>query len=301
MQSDPPYSGVGCNSPICKNNQAAVLIGSDIKNDDHHRASPRFADINRPSTNDLGDGVQQPAPGENSVAGPHHGVRSGTLTLQPHSGSASVGGWSLLRMGLRESLMMEYELRLLGHADQWSHLLWDTVRDLQGVLGLDPQVGSPLPLDHVSIPVGEFRIQTLVELDLVSSIIWLELRKFSREHGLDQGLLVSYAPMVVSGDKLRGEMRVGKREVEDLKRRIDDLTLPQMLPVDFTDHMVLLQDHARTHIEEEGVQGTSAKGPFPELPQIFALCIDRAVIQRKGSAEVKGSTVLSFPIRHDVL
>ena len=65
-----------------------------------------------------------------------------------------------------------------------------------------------------------------MELDLVSSIIWLELRKFSREHGLDQGLLVSYAPMVVSGDKLRGEMRVGKREVEDLKRGIDDLTLP---------------------------------------------------------------------------
>ena len=72
--------------------------------------------------------------------------------------------------------------------------------------------------------------------------------------------------MVVSGDKLRGEMRIGKREVEDLKRRIADLTLPQMLPVDFTDHMVILQDHARTHFEEEGVQGTSAKGPFPELP-----------------------------------
>ena len=48
MQSDPPYSGVGCNSPICKNNQAAVLIGSDKKNDDHHRARRGFADINRP-------------------------------------------------------------------------------------------------------------------------------------------------------------------------------------------------------------------------------------------------------------
>ena len=74
--------------------------------------------------------------------------------------------------------------------------------------------------------------------------------------------------MVVSGDKLRGEMRVGKREVEDLKKRIADLTLPQMLPVDFTDHMVILQDYSHTQLGEEGVQGSSAKGPFPELPQI---------------------------------
>ena len=107
--------------------------------------------------------------------------------------------------------------------------------------------------------------------------------------------------MVVSGNKLRGEMRVGKKEVEDLKRRIADLALPQMLPVDFTDHMVFLQDHAHTQLGEEGVQGSSPKGPFPELPQIFALCVDRAVIQRKGSAEVEGSPVFTFPLRHDVL
>ena len=78
-----------------------------------------------------------------------------------------------------------------------------------------PPSKGPLPLENISIPVGEFRIRTLVELDLVSSIIWLELRKFSREHSLDQGLLVSYAPMVVSGDKLRGEMRVEKRRPEE--------------------------------------------------------------------------------------
>ena len=112
---------------------------------------------------------------------------------------------------------------------------------------------------------------------------------------------MSYAPMVVSGDKLRGEMRVGKREVEDLKRRIADLTLPQMLPVDFTDDLVILQDYSHTQLGEERIRGNSAKRPFPELPQMFALCIDRAVIQRKGSAEVEGSAVLSFPIRHDVL
>ena len=180
-------------------------------------------------------------------------------------------------------------------------MFWDTVGELQGILSPDPQVRSPLPLDHVLIPVGEFRIQTHVELDLVSSIIWLELRRFSREHGLNQGVLVSYAPIVVSGGKLRGEMRSGKEEVEDLKRRIADLALPQMLPVDFTDHVVILLDHTRALLKEEGVQGSSPKGPFPELPQIFALCVDRAVIQRKGSAEVEGILVFTFPLRHDVL
>ena len=59
-------------------------------------------------------------------------------------------------------------------------------------------------------------------------------------------LLASYAPIVVSEGKLRGEMRTGKEEVEDLKRRIADLALPQMLPVDFTDHMVILQDYSHT-------------------------------------------------------
>ena len=90
-------------------------------------------------------------------------------------------------MGLKGPQMMEYELKLLGHADRWSHLLWDTVGELQEIVSSDPQVRSPLPLDHVLIPVGEFRIQTIVELDLVSSIIWLELRRFSREHGRTRG------------------------------------------------------------------------------------------------------------------
>ena len=84
MQSDPPYSGVGCNSPICKYNQPRALIGSAI-NADHYQASPRFAGIrNRPSTNeDLVDGTHQPAQEESSVTGPHHGLASSTLTVQP--------------------------------------------------------------------------------------------------------------------------------------------------------------------------------------------------------------------------
>ena len=112
---------------------------------------------------------------------------------------------------------------------------------------------------------------------------------------------MSYAPIIVSGGKIRGEMRVGKREVEGLKTRLADLTLPQMLPVDFTDHLVILPNCSHTHLGEERLQGNRAKGPFPELPQIFALCIDRAVMQRRGSTEVEGGAVLSFPIRHDVL
>ena len=61
----------------------------------------------------------------------------------------------------------------------------------------------------------------------------------------EPGVFVSYAPIVVYEGKLRGEMRSGKEEVEDLKRRIADLALPQMLPVDFTDHVVILLDHTR--------------------------------------------------------
>ena len=74
-----------------------------------------------------------------------------------------------------------------------------------------------------------------------------------------------------------------------------------MLPVDFIDHLVILQDCPHTHLGEERLQGNSGKGPFPELPHMFALCIDRAVMQRKGSTEVEGGSVLSFPIKHDVL
>ena len=83
-----------------------------------------------------------------------------------------------------------------------------------------------MPLKSISIPIGEFQLHTQGELDSISSIVWLELRKFTREHSLVRGLLASYAPITVSGDKIRGEMRVGKREVEGLKTRLADLTLP---------------------------------------------------------------------------
>ena len=144
MQSDPPHYGAGWNSPICKFDQPSSLIGSAV-DVDHHQASSKFANIsNCPSTlEDLRDMRGQPVPEEGSVTGPLHGQAPSTLTLESHFGSASVGGWSHLRMGLRESPMMKYELRLLGRADQWSHLFWNTVRDLQGALSLDPQVRHP--------------------------------------------------------------------------------------------------------------------------------------------------------------
>ena len=90
-------------------------------------------------------------------------------------------------------------------------------------------------------------------------------------------------------------MRVGKREVEGLKTRLKDLTLPQMIPIDLTDHLVIPPEWPHSYSGEGRVQGT--KGPFPDLPQTLALCIDRAVIRRKGSTEVDGGSVLSFPIR----
>ena len=186
---------------------------------------------------------------------------------------------------------MEYELTLLGHPDQWSHRVWSTIRELQGTLGPCPQLGAPLPSKNISIPIGEFHLHTQRELDSISSVVWVELRKFTREHSLVRGLLASYAPIPVSGDKKRVEMRVGKREVEALKTRLADLTLPQMVPIDLTDHLVIPPEWPHSHSGEGRVQGT--KGPFPDLPQMLALCIDRAVIRRKGSTEVDGGSVLS--------
>ena len=153
-----------------------------------------------------------------------------------------------------------------------------------------------MPLKSISVPISEFRIQTQEELDLVCSTIRLELKRFSREHRLAQGMLVTYAPLTISGDKVKAEMCVGKREVEDLKRRMADLTLHQMLPVDYTNHLVILQDCVHTQLGRERVQEENTKGYF-----LGALCIDRAVMRKKGTTEVEGDIVLSFPIRHDVL
>ena len=129
-------------------------------------------------------------------------------------------------------------------------------------------------------------------MDLVCSAIRLELKRFSREHRLTQGILVTYAPLTMSGDKIRAEMCVGKREIEELKQRMADLTLDQMLPVNLTNHLVIRQDCIPTQLGQERVQEENTKGLF-----LGALCIDRAVMRKKSTTEVEGEHVLTFPIK----
>ena len=111
-----------------------------------------------------------------------------------------------------------------------------------------------MPLRSVSFPISEFRIETQEELDRICSVIRLELRSFTRGHRLTQGILVTYSPLTMSGDKIQAEMCVGKREIEDLKQRMANLTLDQMLPVILANHQVILQDCLPTQLELEKVE-----------------------------------------------
>ena len=148
----------------------------------------------------------QVAPAGDSDIGPLHMQTPSIHTLEPHSGSVPIGEWLHTRMGSGGSSTIEYELCLQARADQWSHLFWTTIRDLKDTLSSDPQIGAPLPLKSISVPISEFRIQTQEELDLVCSAIRLELKRFSREHRLTQGILVTYSPLTMSGDRIRAEM-----------------------------------------------------------------------------------------------
>ena len=77
---------------------------------------------------------------------------------------------------------------------------------------------------------------------MVCSAIRLELKRFARDKKLVQGLLVTYSPMTMMGDSIRAEMCVGKKAVEELKQRMADLALDQMLPVNLENHLVILKD-----------------------------------------------------------
>ena len=131
---------------------------------------------------------------------------------------------------------------------------------------------------------------------MVCSAIRLELKRFSREHRLSQGLLVTYSPLTMTGDNIRAEMCVGKREVEELKQRMADLALDQMLPVNLENHLVILKDCVPTQSGHGRLQTENNKKHF-----MGALCIDRAVMRRKstteGHTEVGGEHVLTFPMK----
>ena len=100
----------------------------------------------------------------------------------------------------------------------------------------------------------------------------------------------------MSGDKIRAEMCVGKREVEELKQRMADLTLDQMLPVNLTNHLVILQDCVPLQLGQGRVQEENTKGHF-----LGALFINQAIMRKKSTTEVEGEHVLTFPMKLDVL
>ena len=153
-----------------------------------------------------------------------------------------------------------------------------------------------MPLEDLTVPISEFRIKSQEELVKTCSTIRQELKRFSIEHSLTQGILVTYSPVTSSEGKIKAEMCMGKKEIEELKQRMADLTLDQMLPVNLTNHLVILQDCVPTQLELEKVEEQDTK-----VLCLGALCIDRAVMRRKNTTEVEGEHVLTFPVKLDVL
>ena len=171
-------------------------------------------------------------------------------------------------IGSGRSSTAEYELCLQARADQWSNLFWSTIRDLHETLSSDFPAGVPSPLKSISVPVSEFRIQTQEELNMICSAIRLELKRFARDQKLAQGLLLTYSPMTMMGNSIRAEMCVGKKAVEELKQRMADLALDQMLPVNLENHLVILKDCVPTQSGHGRLQTESNKKHF-----MGALCI----------------------------
>ena len=75
-----------------------------------------------------------------------------------------------------------------------------------------------------------------------------------------------------------------------------NLTLDQMLPVNLANHQVVLQDCLPTQLELEKVEEQDTK-----VLCLGALCIDKAVMQKKNTTEAEGDHVLTFPVKLDVL
>ena len=102
--------------------------------------------------------------------------------------------------------------------------------------------------------------------------------------------------MTMMGNSIRAEMCVGKKAVEELKQRMADLALDQMLPVNLENHLVILKDCFPTQSGHRRLQTENNKKHF-----MGALCIDRAVMRRKstteGHTEVGGEHVLTFPMK----
>ena len=99
-------------------------------------------------------------------------------------------------------------------------------------------------------------------------------------------------PVTLSEGKIKAEMCMGKKEIEELKQRMADLTVDQMLPVNLTNHLVILQDCPPTQLGQDSLPVQFGQGFF-----LGALCIDRAVMRKKGTAEVEGEHVLTLPIK----
>ena len=108
--------------------------------------------------------------------------------------------------------------------------------------------------------------------------------------------MVTYTPLIMRGNRIQAEMCVGRKEVEDLKQRMAKLTLEQMLPVNLSNHQVVLQDCLPTQLELEKVEEEDTK-----VLCLGALCMDKAVMRKKNATEGDGDHVLTFPVRLDVL
>ena len=126
----------------------------------------------------------------------------GNPSLGLHFGFACAGG---------QSHQMTYELQLEARSDKWTRLFEDTVRAFRNSNLEDTE--ALFPVRNASIPISEFKIQTPEDLHLVGSAVRSEMKKFVEEHGLSQGILVTYALLSTTGDLIQTEIRLGRRKV----------------------------------------------------------------------------------------
>ena len=127
----------------------------------------------------------------------------------------------------------------------------------------------------------------------MGSAVRSEMKKFVEEHRLSQGILLTYAPLSTTGDLIQTEIRLGRRKVEDLKRRIASLPLSRAMPVVSPSKWAVL--HRGPH-PQLGWGGTLSKGTKGQV--MHALCMDLMVMRKKNGTEDQ-EVVLSLPFTRE--
>ena len=132
---------------------------------------------------------------------------------------------------------------------------------------------------------------------MVCAALRTEIKRFVKDKELVQGLLVTYSQMNLTAEgSIRAEMTIGRKGVENLKQGIADMGLEQSLPINLDNHLLIFKDCTPTQSGNGRLQTKNAKHPF-----MGALCIERAVLNRRSNPEEGGEdkeeSVMSFPLK----